>query len=60
MASTARPVPTGTVDLLTMTVGDDGGLLIDAFVTTADVPAPAALALFGLGLIGLGAARRRG
>jgi hypothetical protein len=41
-------------------VGDDGGLLIDAFVTTADVPAPAALALFGLGLIGLGAARRRG
>jgi uncharacterized protein (TIGR03382 family) len=39
-------------------IGDAGQLLIDGEVSTADVPAPAALALFGLGLVALGARRR--
>ena len=39
-------------------IGDAGQLLINGVVSTADVPAPAALALFGLGLVALGARRR--
>ncbi|MFN3287614.1 MAG: PEP-CTERM sorting domain-containing protein [Sphingomonadaceae bacterium] len=40
-------------------IGDDGTYNITGFVGTAGVPAPAALALFGLGLLGVAAARRR-
>jgi hypothetical protein len=42
-------------------IGDDGSLNIDAIVGTREVPvpAPASLALFGLGLAAMGAARRR-
>lgn len=53
-----RPV-TDTSFGLVSGIGDDGTYNITGFVDTANVPTPAALALFGLGLIGVAAARRR-
>lgn len=40
-------------------ISDDDVYAISAEVGTLDVPAPAVLALFGLGLLGVGVARRR-
>ena len=48
---TLSATPTGTVDPFSATTGGSGG-------STA-VPEPGTLALFGLGVLGLGFARRR-